>query len=104
MVISQADQANMQFTAPSTAAELQFELLVTDSLGASGSDSVDITVLAPAPTPTPTQSPSGGGGGCVVAEGGRDSSLLLLLLLVSLSSLRRHSRLRATNTGGAGVH
>ena len=104
VVISQADQANMKFTAPSTAADLQFELLVTDSLGASGSDSVDITVLAPAPTPTPTQSPSGGGGGCVVAEGGRDSSLLLLLLLVSLLSLRRHPRLRGTKISGASVH
>jgi len=82
-----------------------FEFSVADSLGASASDSVDVTVVAPPPAPVPTQQPSvsGGGGGCVVAEGGRDSSLLLLLLLVSLVSLRRHPRLRGTNTSGASV-
>ena len=105
VTIDQADQLTLQFTAPSVAGDLQFEFSVADSLGASASDSVDVTVVAPPPAPVPTQQPSGGGGGggCVVAEGGRDSSLLLLLLLVSLVSLRRHPRLRGTNTSGASV-
>ncbi len=98
VTIDPVDQLTLQFTAPSVAGDLEFELSVTDSLGSSASDTVVVSVEAP--VPAPTQSPSSGGGGCVIADGGRDSTLILLLLSAGLLVFRRHEfPRRNTNSG-----
>ena len=89
--INQSDTLTAQFTAPSSEAQLTFQLTVTDDAGAAGSDSVQVDVSSPPPavvTPPPT---SGGGGGCALAQGsGRDGSLTILLMgLIVIFFIRR---------------
>jgi len=84
--LTNADQANATFTAPSAGA-ITLRLAVTDSAGEQ--DSADISVTTPAPPPpTPAASSatsSGGGGGGVF-----DLSCLLMGLL-TLAGIRRRT-------------
>ncbi|WDE12632.1 choice-of-anchor B family protein [Thalassomonas haliotis] len=66
-------QSSMSFIAPDSASQLSFSLAVTDSKGATTTDSIIITVIAPEPD-------TGGSGG----NGGGAVNLRYLLLLLPL--------------------
>lgn len=67
VALSNADTATPSFTAPATADTLVFQLTVTDNDGATGVDSVSITVSAPVPAPSANIPP--------VADAGPDQTV-----------------------------
>ncbi|MCL1035753.1 choice-of-anchor B family protein [Shewanella submarina] len=75
--VTNANQANASFVAPSSAGTLTFIVTATDSLGAANQDAVNISVVA-APEPPTT---GGGGGGSL--------GWLTLMLLAMLRLKRR---------------
>jgi len=88
--INQSDALTAQFTAPSSEAELTFQLTVTDDAGAAGSDTIQVDVSSPPPAVvTPPQASSGGGGCAVVQSGSGDASMMMLLLGLIVLFLRR---------------
>ena len=89
--INQSDALTAQFTAPSSDAELTFQLTVTDDAGAAGSDTIQVDVSSPPPVVvTPPSTSSGGGGGCAVAQSGSgDASMMMLVLGLIVLFLRR---------------
>ena len=88
--INQSDALTAQFTAPSSEAELIFQLTVTDDAGAAGSDTIQVDVSSSPPVVATPPPASSGGGGCAIAQGGsRDSSMTMLLLGLIFLFLRR---------------
>ena len=88
--IGQSDALNAQFTAPSSDAELIFQLTVTDAAGAAGSDTVQVNVSSPPPVVVIPPSTSSGGGGCAIAQkDSHDASMTMLLLSLIILFFRR---------------
>lgn len=88
--ISAADTLTAQFTAPSSEAELTFQLTVTDDAGAVGSDTTEVDVSSPPPAVVTSPSTSSGGGGCTLGHSeSRDASMSILLVALILILLRR---------------
>jgi choice-of-anchor B domain-containing protein len=88
--ISAADTLTAQFTAPSSEAELTFQLTVTDDAGAVGSDTTEVDVSSPPPAVVTSPSTSSGGGGCTLGHReSRDASMSILLVALILILLRR---------------
>lgn len=81
VILSGADTASPSFTAPGAAQTLTFQLTVTDNEGATGVDTVNVTVRA-----------NSGGGGCVLAAESNIDPVLLLLLVFSGVYLTRRGR------------
>ena len=88
--INQSDALTAQFTAPSSEAELIFQLTVTDDASAAGSDTIQVDVSSSPPVVVTPPPASSGGGGCAIAQSGsRDSSMTILLLGLIFLFLRR---------------
>ena len=83
VTISNADQSQASFVAPSTAEALTFSLTVTDDKGAESSDEVQVSVIAPVvidPEPEPEPRSNSGSG-----------SMGAMLLMLAVLARRRRS-------------
>lgn len=96
VTLTNAQSAMPTFVAPGVAANLTFQVTVTDDLGFTDAAEVAITVNQPPPPPPAPPPPPGGsgGGGCTLgpADGSIDPSLPLLVLICFVYLLGRRYR------------
>ena len=90
--LSNANNLNASFVAPSATSTLEFSLSASDDFGLTTSDSVQISVIAPLPSNNNASSQSGGGSNNIL-------SVLLLTLFISLrlKPIKNHIDLNKNN-------